>query len=362
MSLGFSRFGRCVLAGLALSWLGVSHAGAQGTQRPTRFIELSETNNAEILTNLNELTTKKEGFRQLEDQLRTLKGLSSRGAMEPGFNLPYVPPTVSALPNKTLKEILERRQNWALTPEELNKVNGSSESDSMSSDPTLLFGDDKTDRTKSSLQQFYNALNPPGKGQKGPDRLGDNSSAASSKNTSVSDNNINPEDDSSLPPGVRDKAKKLKEMVTEDSNGLFSQSKTRSSFDNFFGLDAKATVPDAMRGPKTSMESFVDQFKRVLDGQSAGARLDPALNGIISTATTPQTAYPLHDRTQTSPSREMIQSTPGNVNSSLERASLPDVNATVLNQWNPLYTPPRLELPKVGPPAPMTMEFPRRKF
>src|ERR1700676_1728002 len=71
MSLGFSRFGRCVLAGLALSWLWVSHAAAQGTQRSTRFIELSETNNAEILTNLNQLTTKKEGFRQLEDQLRT---------------------------------------------------------------------------------------------------------------------------------------------------------------------------------------------------------------------------------------------------------------------------------------------------
>jgi hypothetical protein len=39
-----------------------------------------------------------------------------------------------------------------------------------------------------------------------------------------------------------------------------------------------------------------------------------------------------------------------------------DANATVLNQWNPLYVPPKPELPVVTPPAPLFDEAPRRKF
>jgi hypothetical protein len=59
---------------------------------------------------------------------------------------------------------------------------------------------------------------------------------------------------------------------------------------------------------------------------------------------------------------ELSESTPGDVNSILNRKMLPDVNTTVLNQWNPMYAPPKVELPKITPPTPLTMEVPRRKF
>ena len=98
--------------------IGVSHAFAQGTPRPRRYIELTETNNAEILTNLNQLSTKKDGLRQLEDQLRLLKSSSSHKSFEDRYSLPYVAPSPNVLPNKTVKELLERK-NWALTPDEL---------------------------------------------------------------------------------------------------------------------------------------------------------------------------------------------------------------------------------------------------
>src|SRR5690242_17003973 len=116
MSLGFSRFGSVVLVWFASSWLGIHGAYGQGQAQPHRSIELTETNSAEILTNLNLLTNKKEGSRQLEDQLRSLKSLTSP-SMDEGFSIPYAAP---ARPTKRAKEMMERKQNWAMTPEEIN--------------------------------------------------------------------------------------------------------------------------------------------------------------------------------------------------------------------------------------------------
>jgi hypothetical protein len=42
--------------------------------------------------------------------------------------------------------------------------------------------------------------------------------------------------------------------------------------------------------------------------------------------------------------------------------SLRDLNAAVDNQWNPLYSPPKLEPSKVSPPTSTTVEVPRRRF
>jgi hypothetical protein len=41
---------------------------------------------------------------------------------------------------------------------------------------------------------------------------------------------------------------------------------------------------------------------------------------------------------------------------------MPDRNATLLNQWNPLYAPPKVEPPKPPPIIEPPIEAPRRKF
>ncbi|MGH7967268.1 MAG: hypothetical protein ACREIC_00930, partial [Limisphaerales bacterium] len=54
---------------------------------------------------------------------------------------------------------------------------------------------------------------------------------------------------------------------------------------------------------------------------------------------------------------------PGNsLTSALKPATVPDINVNVLNQWNPLYTEPKLEIPKPPPLFTPPAEAPRRRF
>jgi hypothetical protein len=347
MSLGFSRFGLwVVLLGLVASGIGESCVFAQGRIRPRRSIELSETNSPEILTNLNQITSKKEGVRQLEDQLRTLNSFSTANSLQGDFPTPYASPN-APLPKRTLKELIERQKNWGLTAEELGTATADQES-------LIWSGEEKGEGKKSSLEQFYDTLN-----HSGPSA---NRTAEASKQSNWA-RDRDSLDDASLPPGLQDKARMLKEMVNDDGNGIFGSDKSRSSFDNFFGLDTVAPEP---AGAKTSMDSFLNQFKRVLDGQSVESKLDPTVNALLPEIGERRSpSYPGLDPLPTSSKREVTQAptpTPGNVNSLVDRTTLPDVNATILNQWNSMYTAPKVEVPKYSPPTPPNMEFPRRRF
>jgi hypothetical protein len=360
MSLGFSRSGFwIVLLCLAVTGLQVNCAYGQGSQRPHRFIELSETNTAEILTNLNQLTTKKDGFKPLEDQLRSLKSLSGRKSLEERFNAPYIAPRTT-IPNKTIKELLERQKNWDLSPEELGTGLSSSDADVLS-----VFGDGKNDK-KSSLQQFYDALNRPGASRQNTGQSTDKGSSSFNQRRDSSEDSwtISASDDSSLPAGIRDKAQKLREQVTQDSSSIFNPVRAHSSFENFFGL-TRAPNPAAKGSgaPTSSVDSFLEQFKKGLESSSTISRMDPALQSLLPNANGQKAAtLPTYDSMPAPKKHDSTDATPGNVNAVVDRASLPDVNATVLNQWNPMYAPPKLELPKFTPPTPPNLEFPRRKF
>lgn len=357
MSLGFSNFGWWI----ALFWFAVSgplasHVVAQGKTQPHRSIELSETNSAEILTNLNQLSTKKDGFRQLDDQLRSLKGISSGNALNARFDVPYVAPTVSALPNKALKELLDRRRNWGLSAEGIGATSSDSESDTSS-----LYGQDKSDNKKSSLQQFYDALSGSNKSQNSEGYRSD-SSDSSNKGLDFRKNGA-PEDDASLPPSIRDKTQRLRELVDQDPGSVFNPVHARTSFDDFLGLKDNSSTHEAAIKDATRMESFVEQFKKVLENSAPVVNSNPGPGALVPRDTTRRSSTsPSVDPFATGDHHELSESTPGNLNSVLNQVNLSDVNATVLNQWNPLYTPPNLELPKITPPTPPTMDFPRRRF
>ena len=358
MTLGFSRFGVWFVLGcFAANGLFVGHAYAQGKPQPRRSIELSETNSAEILTNLNQFTTKKDGFRQLDDQLRSLKGISPGNTMDGNFDAPYRPQPAPALSNKAVKDLLERQRNWGLTPEELGITTTTSDADTLST-----FGEGKTDSKKSSLQQFYDALSGTGPSRPTADRYNENGLITPGKRSSFSDPNSS-DDEAKLPAGVRDQAKQLKQAVNDDAGGVFKAVQAHSSFENFFGLSDNSPARDQTVAPKTTTESFLDQFKKGLNSQSAGSKLDPALNSLLPGETLRPLTFPLVDSLPKSSHNDLTLVAPGDVNAAISRAALPDVNATVLNQWNPLYAPPKLELPKVtAPPMPLNMEFPRRPF
>src|SRR5262245_13912868 len=132
MSLSFSRHVPWVLALWFAATACMSDLYAQGTSRPRRSLELTETNSAEILTNLDLLNTKKEGITELDERLRALKRVSPDAPFEANWYAPYVAPSGSGLPKKALKELLERQVNWGLSLEEIGVVSANSESDKFS--------------------------------------------------------------------------------------------------------------------------------------------------------------------------------------------------------------------------------------
>ena len=366
MSLVFSRSGAlALLICLGVSGLPVSRTFGQGNQRPRRFIELSETNSAEVLTNLNQLTTRKEGLKELDDQLRSFNQLSGKKSFEERFSLPYVSANVPVVPTKTLKELLDRRKDWGLTPDELAPGLSAPDTDMLS----VFGGDkvgDKTDDKTSSLQQFYDALNRSGPTRQTTGRSSDNTGSGFTRQLNNGHDSLATSDDDRLPPGLRDQAKKLQEQINGDPSSIFNPTQPRSSFENFFGLTGNNTAVASGTGsgaPKTSVDSFLDQFKKVMDSSSGLPQLDPKLQPLMQgvSAQTP-VAVPGLDSLPTSTHHELTQTTPGEINRVLDQPTLPDFNSAVLNHWNPLYTPPKLELPKYTPPTPPDLVFPRRKF
>lgn len=359
MSLGFSRSGSWILLFcLAASGLVERHAQAQGIPRSRRSIELTETNSAEILTNLNQLTVKKEGVQQLEDQLKSLKGVGGATSFEQRFNAPYGSQNASPASSKTIMELIERRKNWGLTPEEMTLDSKVSDRDILSA-----IADEKAEGKQSSLQQFYDALKGSGTSRTGRDLLSNESRSGQLKpsDSSNDDFSLGSDDDSKLPAGIREKAQKLKEMVTRDSTSVFNPQRSHSTFDNFFGLRENVAVRTAASDlTKTPMEAYMEQFKKELDTSLTGARIDPGLQSLLPEER--KTPLPAMAPMPLTPHHEVTQTTPGNVGSVQDHLVLPDLNAAVLHSWNPMYTPPKLELPKYTPPAPPNLEFPRRRF
>ena len=359
MSLSFLRHGLWMAALWFAAVALVGDAQAQGVPRPRRSLEITETNSAEILTNLSRLTTKKEGVNELDERLRALKKSSPDAGFD-AWSIPNVPPPGAMLPNKAaLRELLQRQMNWGLSPEELGNTSVNPDSDNFS-----FFDNNKGEKDrKSSLQQFYDALN-----SRNPDRQkrdgSSDSNALGSKNQYNTRKDFDSDEDSSLPEGIRDKAQKLKSVVKDDSTSIFNPSRARSSFDNFFGLREEAPDPEPVnRKLGLGSESFIDQFKKTLDKQSAASGLAPGLSKLVPNATTTGAALvPGLEPFAASTHHELTQSTPGTAISLGDPTMLGDLNSTVLNQWNPLYKPPKLELPKPAPPSASFMQVPRRQF
>jgi len=360
MSLSFLRHGPWVAVLCFTAAALVAHAPAQGIPRPRRSLEITETNSAEILTNLSRLTTKKEGINELDERLRALKKSSPDAGFD-AWSIPYVAPPGGTLPNKAaLRELLQRQMNWGLSPEELGNTRDNADSDNFS-----FFENNKGENNdrKSSLQQFYDALNSRNSDRKKRDGPNDINGFGSKNQYGRKD--FDPEDDSSLPEGIRDKAEKLKSVVKDDSSSIFNPSRARSSFDNFFGLREEAPDPEPVRQSKSGLgsESFIDQFKKTLDKQSAASGVAPGLSKLLPAAMTPSSSLvPGLEPFAASTHHELTQSSPGNAMSLEDPTTLRDMNSTLLNQWNPLYKPPKLELPKPAPPSASFMQVPRRQF
>jgi hypothetical protein len=362
MSLSSSRHVPWILALWFATLAGLSDAAAQGTLKPRRSLELTETNSAEILTNLNLLNTKKEGISELDEQLKGLKKFSPDPMFEANWYVPYAPQS-SGVPNKALKELLQRQNNWGLTPEELSIATKSL----FDSEKFSVYGDDKGDKDKqSSLQQFYDALNNRSTAPKKQDSSTDINWNIDQNKRLDNRRELDSDYESNLPDAIRDKAKRLREMVNEDSSSIFNPIRPSSSFDNFFGLRNEASTREPVDQKKHGSESFIDQFKKTLDKQSAASSLLSGVSGSIPNPDAASRAFVLPglEPFASSTHNDSKETTPRISTSLVDPTAMRDLNSTALNQWNSLYQPPKLVLPQTTftPSSASVMQVPRRHF
>src|SRR5512137_1118385 len=99
-------------AALAVSGVLVGSAQA-GSRESGRSIEFSAPRSDEVTTNLHQLTSKKNGLKQLEEDLyRPLQSFAPKSSLEGVVAPPVRPPSSSVIESKRVKELLERRKNW----------------------------------------------------------------------------------------------------------------------------------------------------------------------------------------------------------------------------------------------------------
>src|SRR5215471_9778327 len=110
-----------------LAILGLSPLGAFGADdKPTsKGLESSERKGDEVSTNATPPGIRKDGLKQLEEDLfKPLKDLSPKTSLDGIFSPPMRPPAPpSSIQSKRVKELLERRRSWVfMNPEDLMSV------------------------------------------------------------------------------------------------------------------------------------------------------------------------------------------------------------------------------------------------
>ena len=351
MRFGASIFGSTAIL-LVMSFGGfVPTSRGQGLQRSTRSAGSSETNSLEIFKNLNRLDDKDDGSKKLEDELsKSLAPFANAHSFETIAPSTYQVPRMPVMKSHRSKEDLEEAKGWFWNAEEV--MSDEEGSDSALSD-SALFPGLSSGSGASKRAGAWDRLSSRGS----PDVSGKSFSSdqpSSHRDTSSDD------DDAALPAGIREVAKSLKGRLEGESVGsIFNPSTTRSSVSDFFGQPLDSGPSPAQI---EAQKSYMREYQSIIGGgQVLSSPADMGFLKSVASPTLPGTAGGL-DRLPGSSRRDLLSSSPGNAPSVLLPATLPDVNANVLNQWNPLYTPVAPEAPKPAPFFPPPLEIPRRKF
>lgn len=337
-----------LLSGLAAGL--PSSALAQGTAGAAREGVARETP-APAATDLSPAPAapKFDVLQRLEEQLnQAFKRFSKKNdSAGPGNEIPLrrQSPVVTSQSNGKAQDTLDRKKNWGfMNLEEMMGLPPREEAmDGMNP------GRDK--KSKGSLiERYYENL---GKKSSGLD------SSLKSTDRSFGNSDQTKEDDS-LPPRLRETQNNLRKLLNSDGSGRFFESTPeRGSMSDIFGLGNGGM---SVANQEIAHRAYMDQYRDVLGisapGTDAGKLLDPLSS---AGAKTPLSAgSPLGVTGPTAGSGGGLGQL-GAINPVLTPRGPEDVNTRPLNQWNPMYTPPRIES-KPTPVQRPTWEAPRRKF
>ena len=341
----------CGAVALVVASAPVCSGQSAGRQR-TRPIEFSAPRSDEVITNLHQLTSRKDSLKQLEEDLYApLQSFSPRSSLEGVVAPPPRPVRPSTIQSKRVKELLDRRKNWMfMTPEDL--LSAPTVEKILNQPEYTTDGQEKKDL--GPLEGYYERLasKRPTKPTPGLDNDEDIFSTAKKLNApGVDPTREEPE----LPGGLKESAEKLRSFLG-DSGSPFSESETPSSYNDPFRVGHKPPTPEQTQAHKKLM----DQYRALLQPSAPSplvVNAEKSLPGVgDSSLSAPKPAA--EPSAPSPPPRRGLVSQLDIVNPLLGPAPLPDVNARAVGQSRPLPTPQaRRTLPELPDFA-----APRRPF
>jgi hypothetical protein len=364
MSFKPSACWECAGAGLLLAGLlagnaqAVENAQASGGASPKKPAATNSVASA--------APSKVDGLKRLEEELsKSLEPFSPKSSLD--TVLPqrrYIPPAPRVIvPNKRAKEERDRRLNWAfLEPNE-------TEPGTPLEDLLKLSGPNKDEPKKNAVEEFYDRLN---RQRNNPRKQGLSPTEERDLPGSRQESNAREDTtarDEDLTGGMKDSTQRLRRALGLDTSSKPSDTaRSRSVFSEVFGSSDSSLSTEEVKQHKEYME----RFKEVLPGSSLGSIANPLgqwnpLAPPNPDATGKSSAQPSvtggFDALATAPRHGSLASSPGSINSFLTKSTAPNLSGSVLNQWNPFYSPPKFESPRPAPlSSPALMEAPRRRF
>jgi len=299
---------------------------------------LRETNSQEVLSSMSLLNNRPESLKNFEQELS--KPLTTfRPELDRDLPLPYSPRAV-VVPNS------RAQANW-LTPSDL--LPKTDQGDWLSG----MYG--KKEQPKSSQDQLLMMLT-----QDPARNSGNDNDPLSSRNRLGS----GAPDEAGLPKGVKDRAQTLRELGRGPGPN-FGASPGQSGIGDFNWGTGSGLTRDQMRAHK----DYMDTYRREVLGSTPVAPPASSVNPLnvlpqspLSTpaaGSSPGYGSGLDGFASTAPRRGM-EATLDAYNPALLNPGH-DLN-NALQQWNPLYSAPKLEPPKVAPSTATIMEVPKRRF
>ena len=333
-----------------------AHAGGKGRGRP---IEFSVPKGEEVSTNLHQFATKRDGLKDLEEELyQPLQSFSPRSSLEGVAAPPPRAPVGPAVQSKRVKELLERRKNWVfMTPEDL--LAAPTIEDILKSPQFGLDGQERKERPV--FERYYRRLsiNRDGANKQMQSRTEEvflTPAAARLRDPRA------PHDDSDLPGGVRQSAEELTRLFEPgNSDSPFAERSVHASFSDTFGLGNNMPSKEQV----LQHRKLMDDYRSVVDPNWRPPNVGGPANSLSLiahdaplAAEKPPAALP---STLNSTPRSALEIQRDITDPLLGPPALPDLNAQAVGQMRPAPALPSADVRRVGPVAP-TFAAPKRAF
>jgi hypothetical protein len=359
MSVRLSTLRICFgTAALAASLLLVGSAQA-GSRQGGRPIEFTEPRSYEVTTNLQQLTSKRDGLKQLEEDLyKPLQRFTPKSSLEGVMAPPPRAPAPSAVQSKRAKELLERRKDWVfMTPEDLLST---PTVEQILKTPEYEPGG-RAKKDLPAIERYYQRMIPKRPTRTNPAQRKDDDLFNFAKK-STSPEVAPPRNDTELPAGIKESAEALRNAFESGaSDGPFGQGAASSSYSDPFRLASKAQSKEQALEHKKLMDEYralVDpNWRPPVTGKPLSPALalaEPASSASKPAAGSPGVASP------TLPKKADAQLDV--LYPKLGPQALPDVNAQALGQTKSGSSLPKVQERRKMPLPPPDFTAPKRAF